>query len=187
MENTLSNKPEDSDISRLPEVADYSRAREKDAGPKPRNPYLAPFRIKPFLRSFSYRDMLTCFIMALVYFTVRKVMDLYSSEDFIEANEGIIKFAGALLVMAGNHAFYRAEHGRPNSYAGRWIFTILLYLNYNLVFILYSAIASGRFIYAEAWDKPVADYPIFIVAIGFLELFLSLVKRGFTKLGWQVY
>lgn len=133
------------------------------------------FNFRPFFRAFSIRDVLTAFSIALLYFTVLKVLS-YAEVDFPAYVYAFILIIPFIL----NHVVYKIEHHRPNNFVGRNIQDYIFLIGYWLVSFLHTLIFNKTF------SIDVKSVAYFIVIVFISECLVALIKRLLTLMKWQI-
>lgn len=138
--------------------------------------YFQVINPKPFLRTFSYREVLSSFSLALIFFTVIKMLR-YSGVEFSTIAVGFM----TLTPLIFNHVLYKIEHRRSNNFIGRNLHDYIF-----LVFIL--LISSLYTWYRESSYSPIDVSLIvsFIFMTFLFEGFLALLKRILNLMKWQI-
>lgn len=141
------------------------------------------FDAKPFLRTFSFREVLTSLAMALLMLALFDLTEYYSEENWLPEDIGV---EWCFFAIVASHIIYYYEHNRSNNFIGRNLHDYIFALFYfGLHRVQAATLGSG---YRLDLDG-IVIIPILlslVITIAFTEAFISLIKRAFFWIRWQL-
>jgi hypothetical protein len=136
-----------------------------------------------FRRTLSYREFVTAFSLAMVLVVLYNSIRYFHSEDWMEDKLAFVTSAMFVLVTPLNHVFYRIEHKRQNNFLGRNLHDYMFFIAYALIQQIVLVAIEGEFSFGEFLGNVLA----LSVAVAFLEIVLSGLKRVFKLFRWQPF
>lgn len=126
------------------------------------------FELRLFFKTFGHREVLSLISSILLFISLIFIREFYSNHDFFKSiNNNFFNVLIFTLIIISNHIIYKWEHGRSNSYVGRFcmdMFFVSIYLGIDFII--------GRRIAFEFYSLA-----IFAILFSVLELFVSFVSR----------